>query len=155
MRFSNDRLLGPWIGNFLFNRSNNTLIQMFRYAVVALVAFFVDFTSLYLLTAHAGLYYLFSAAIAFILGLATNFLLSVRWVFVTRTVENKSLEFFIFGTIGLVGLGLTELLMWLLTEHVGLYYLVSKMISTIIVFFWNFLVRKFLLFRDYSERQYG
>jgi putative flippase GtrA len=155
MRFSDDRLLGPWIGNILFNRSNNTLIQMFRYAVVALVAFVVDFTSLYLLTAHAGLYYLFSAAIAFTLGLATNFLLSVRWVFVTRTVENKSLEFFIFGTIGLVGLGLTEVLMWLLTEQVGLYYLVSKMISTCIVFFWNFLVRKFLLFRDCAERRYG
>ena len=155
MKFSDNSMRSPLIGNFLFNRSNNTLVQMFRYAVVALVAFFVDFTSLYLLTAYAGFHYLFSAAMAFMLGLGTNFLLSVHWVFVTRIVENKRLEFFIFGAIGLIGLGLTELLMWLFTEQVGLHYLFSKMISTGVVFFWNFLVRKFVLFRDDAEGRYG
>ena len=152
MKPSADSLFGRLLGTFLIDRSNNTFIQMFRYGLVACVALFVDFTTLYLLTSGAGFHYLLSAAIAFMLGLATNFLLSVRWVFAARRVADRNLEFLIFGVIGLFGLGLTELLMWLLTQKAGLHYLGSKMVATVIVFFWNFLVRKYTLFDKQAKK---
>jgi putative flippase GtrA len=48
----------------------------------------VDFGSLYVLTEYAGVYYLVSAAAAFLLGLSTNYALSVAWVFGTRAVSS-------------------------------------------------------------------
>ena len=50
--------------------------------------------------------------------------------------------------VGIVGLGLTELLMWLLTGKAGIHYLVAKVITTVIVFVWNFSAKKLILFRS-------
>ena len=127
--------------------SDNILIQLFRYTIVGGFAFVIDFGSLWALTEFAGLHYLVSAAIAFVLGLSTNYLLSVLWVFNRRTVEKRSTEFLIFATVGLVGIGVNELMIWSLTEYAGFHYLASKIASTVVVYMWNFGARKALLFR--------
>ena len=130
----------------LRKRTNNSFVQVFRYGFVAVAAFAVDFTALFVFTEFIGLYYLLSAVVAFCLGLATNYTLSTCWVFSERRVSNRKLEFAINGSIALMGLVLNILLIWLLTEWGGLHYLYSKLISTATVFWWNFLVKKKLLF---------
>lgn len=127
--------------------TDSTLIQFVRYLFVGGAAFVVDFGSLYVLTEYVGIYYLTSAAIAFLLGLLANYLLSIFWVFSRRTLERRWLEFGIFALIGVVGLGLNELFIWFFTEHFQLYYMISKLIATALVLLWNFTARKFLLFR--------
>ncbi|OPX29064.1 MAG: polysaccharide synthesis protein GtrA [Candidatus Cloacimonas sp. 4484_143] len=137
--------------NKLFvKKTNNTLIQLFRYTFVGGIAFVVDFVSLYLLTEFAGFHYLYSAAIAFILGLIINYILSILWVFNGRTVNKKIIEIIIFAVIGIIGLGLNELMIWFFTEQLTIYYLYSKLISTVIVYFWNFLARKYILYNKGS-----
>lgn len=127
--------------------TDSTLVQFFRYLFVGGAAFVVDFGSLFLLTEYAGIYYLTSAAIAFLLGLLVNYLLSIVWVFNRRTVERRWVEFGVFALIGVVGLGLNELFIWTFTERFHLYYMVSKLVATGLVLIWNFAARKFLLFR--------
>lgn len=127
-------------------KTDATLIQLFRYTFVGGLAFLVDFGTLTLLTELAGVHYLVSAGWAFLLGLVTNYLLSIAWVFTNRRLGSRWLEFSIFGVIGLVGLGLNELIMWLLTEGLGLHYLGSKLVSTGFVYLWNFFARKYALF---------
>jgi hypothetical protein len=36
--------------------------------------------------------------------------------------------------------------MWALTDLLFLYYIYSKLITTAVVYFWNFFARKFILF---------
>lgn len=48
--------------------------------------------------------------------------------------------------ISVGGLVLTTLLMYFFTSHLQVYFMVSKLISSILVFFWNFLGRKILLY---------
>lgn len=129
------------------NKVDNTFIQLFRYAFVGGFAFIIDFGSLFIFTEFFGIHYLISAPIAFILGLITNYILSIVWVFKKRKFRKKSFEFGIFGLIGIVGVGFNELFIWFFTEYVHLYYLTSKIISTGFVFLWNFFVRKSVLFR--------
>lgn len=128
------------------DQTERTLVQMFRYTFVGGVAFLIDFGSLFILTDFCGVYYLVSAAISFILGLIANYSLSISWVFNKRTLGNKKLEFGVFALIGIVGLGLNEILIWVLTEDLQLYYLISKMVAAILILFWNFFARKFTLF---------
>ena len=127
--------------------TDNGWIQLFRYTFVGGVAFLADFGLLAGLTELAGLNYLLSAALSFIVGLTVNYLLSVQWVFASRKLADRRAEFLLFALIGVVGLGLNELFLWLFTEFVGWYYLVSKIVATVIVFFWNFLARRIILFR--------
>lgn len=139
----------------LFNKlfkeeTDNVLIQLFRYGFVGGAAFLVDYGVLVLLTEVFGMHYLLSATISFILGLVTNYLLSVVWVFNNRTLGNRWAEFTVFAIIGVIGLGLNALIMYVCTDKMGIHYMISKIISTVIVFFWNFFARKFVLFKAKS-----
>jgi len=127
-------------------KTDNTLFQLIRYTFVGGFAFIVDFGTLFLLTEYLYLHYLVSAAIAFILGLVTNYFLSIGWVFTRHTVSDKRIEFIVFALIGLVGLGLNELFLWLFTDLAGMYYLISKILTAVLVYLWNFFVRKLILF---------
>ncbi len=134
------------------DKTSNTFIQLFRYGFVGGIAFLVDFVFLFCLTEFVGLPYLVSAAISFILGLVTNYLLSTVWVFNQRVVTNRSKEFIVFSVIGIIGLGFNELIMWFGSSVLPLYYLLSKIISTVIVFFWNFFARKYILFNKATKQ---
>ena len=130
------------LNKLFMQKSEKIHIQMFRYTFVGGTAFVADLGTLYLLTEFAGLHYLFSAVFGFILGLIVNYSLSVRWVFNVGSTDRKFNQFVIFSIIGVVGLGMNEIIIWSLTEKLHFYYLYSKMISTVIVLFWNFLARR-------------
>ncbi len=132
------------------NSTNNTFLQLFRYAFVGGVAFIVDFGLLYALTEYAHFHYLLSASFAFIVGLVINYLLSKIWVFSSNTIKKRWIEFAVFSLIGIVGLGLTNLFLWVFTDYCAIHYMFSKVLTTIIVFFWNFFARKIILFNSDS-----
>lgn len=132
------------------DKTNNTFLQLFRYTFVGGFAFLVDFGTLYSLTEYFHIYYLVSAGIAFIFGLIINYFLSVKWVFNSRAMENRMFEFMLFAIIGIIGLLLNELLLWILTDILVIYYLISKLITTFLVYFWNFFARKVILFNKHK-----
>ncbi|WP_236951015.1 MULTISPECIES: GtrA family protein [Methanobacterium] len=129
------------------DQTDKTQIQLFRYIFTGGAAFIIDFSSLFILTDFFGIYYLASAAIAFVLGLITNYMLSINWVFNRRTMSNRKLEFGVFALIGIVGILLNELFIWFFTENLQIYYLLSKIMAAVIILFWNFFARKFVLFK--------
>ena len=107
----------------------------------------VDASLLYLLTEWLGFHYLLSTVISYSVGLVITYIFSILWVFDSISVDNRVLEFSVFASIGVMGLGLTSLFMWLFTSRCGLHYIISKAITTVIVFVWNFVAKKLLLFR--------
>ncbi len=131
--------------------SQATIFQLIRYGFVGGVAFVADYASLYILTEWLGVQYLVSAAIAFIIGLTFNYILSNLIVFTTHRLNNRWLEFSIFAIIGVIGLGLNELIMYCACEMIGLHYMIAKLISTALVFFWNFFARKLTLFYKHTK----
>lgn len=122
------------------------LRQFGQYVVVGGLAFVVDFTTLALLTERLGFHYLVSASIAFLLGLVTNYLLCVAWVFEHRSFANRIHEFAIFSLIGLIGLAANDAIMYLLTELVGINYLLSKIAAAGLILLLNFFLRRRILF---------
>ena len=134
------------VSSFISNKSDKTAIQLIKYGFVGGIAYTLDFGSLILLTEVFKIHYLISAALAFIMGLITNYVLSILWVFSKRTLTNKKVEFLIFSIIGLIGLGINEGIIWFFTESAHFHYLISKIFSTFVIFFWNFFARKKVLF---------
>lgn len=126
--------------------TNNVLVQLIRYGFVGGVAFVADYGSLYGFTELIGLHHLVSAALAFLIGLTVNYLLSISWVFADASSHNRWVEFMVFALIGVIGLGLNELIIYVGTDVCGLHYMLSKVVSTGIVFFWNFFARKYIIY---------
>ena len=124
----------------------NTVTQLFRYIITGASSFLLDFLLLFILET-AGMHYLPAAACSFTAGTVCNFLLTKFFAFkaVNATV-GPAAEVLVFCAISVEGLLLTELLMFFFTSHLQLYFMLSKLISSILVFFWNFLGRKFILY---------
>ena len=131
----------------LFDRSTLSG-QLFRYGIVGGIAFVVDYGTLWFLTDVCHVHYLVSAGIAFVLGLVCNYLLSTRYVFGESRLQSHWAEFSVFLIIGVVGLALNELILYVCQDLLGVHYMLGKIVSTVIVFFWNFLARRFLLFKS-------
>lgn len=140
------------IRKLLYSSTENIAIQLLRYLFVGGIAFAADFGLLAFLTECCNMPYLLSGCCGFIGGLTVNYLLSIRWVFNKHNSDSSSamVDFVVFAIIGVIGLGLNALIMWIATERMGAHYLLSKIISTILVFGWNFLGRRVLI----SKTQY-
>lgn len=126
--------------------TDNIFLQFFRYLFVGGFAFLVDFFLLYFFSEFCGIYYLISAVLSFIISLIVNYVLSTHWVFNKNQIENKAAEFGVFALIGVVGLGFTEIFLYLFTDVFGMYYMFSKIITTAIVMFWNFIARRVMFY---------
>ena len=126
--------------------TDDIFLQFFRYIFVGGTAFIVDFFFLYFFSDICGIYYLISAVLSFIISVLVNYIMSTRWVFNQDNIGNKVLEFNLFILISTIGLVFTEILLYFFTDIVGLYYLVSKIIASIIVLFWNFLARRVMFY---------
>lgn len=132
------------INKLLFEKTKDARLQFLRYVFVGGIAAVTNIGLLYICTDLLKVYYLISNVIGFMGGLSVNYLLSKKLVFAAEEQINKTLEFTIYAAIGVVGLGLDTLLMWIFTSKMGIYYLISKIISTALVFIWNFGARKVL-----------
>jgi putative flippase GtrA len=120
--------------------------ELVRYTVAGGLASLVDVGVLVVLTSSLGVYYLHAAALAFSVGLLTSYGLSIAWVFQARTWQNPWVEFGLFTLIGGLGLLWCGVCMWVLTEYAHLHYLCAKMGSALMVFCWNFVAKKWLVF---------
>lgn len=141
------------VNELLARPTDNLFIRLFRYGIVGGLAFAVDFGLLALLTEWGGLPYQLSAALSFVAGLTTNYLMSVRWVFDAKTTGRAEhlRDFVLFAVVGIIGLGINAVILWLFTEIVSFHYLLSKIISTVAVFFWNFFARQYLFSKKVAE----
>ncbi|MDD2414190.1 MAG: GtrA family protein [Eubacteriaceae bacterium] len=118
--------------------------EIFRFGVNGGISFVVDYAGLYLLTEFAGIDYLISSGISFTLSVIVNYIICVKWVFEGAQNQNARSKF-IFVASSVIGLGLTEFLMWALVNKMGIYYMIAKIISTIIVMIWNYIAKRWAL----------
>ena len=144
--------------------TDNTFIQFFRYLFVGGFAFVVDYGTLMLLVEVFDFNAKLAAVVAFILGLIVNYILSTLWIFRNSKINNRLAEFAAFAVIGVIGLGINELIIWLFDDVIAprrpldfipedKYYLIGKLVSTAVVFVWNFAARKFIIFNKNSTSE--
>ena len=121
--------------------------QIAKFGVVGVIAFLIDYEVLLLLTEVAGIHYLVSAAIAFLVSVIFNYILSIAFVFETDKSRSKGAEFTLFALMSAGGLGINQLMMWLLSDGLGVPYQLSKLVATGVVMVYNFVTRKLFLER--------
>ena len=138
--------LSPIRAEGKFSGAPKMLVQFMRYGVIGGLAFVVDFTALLGLTELAHFHYLVAATVGFLLGLLVNYELATRWVFDYRRISSRRVEFLLFGVVGLVGLVLNNLGLYIMAGVFGLDYRIAKLITAALVLVFNFSVRRVLLF---------
>ena len=121
------------------------LRELGLYGLASAAALAVDWGLLLVLT-DIGVGYLIASAVGFSAGIGITYLLSISMVFRHRAVVDRRREFIGFFGVGVAGLVLTQLLMALWVERLGLTPGLAKIPTAGLVFVFNFTVRRALLF---------
>lgn len=120
------------------------MVQIIKFAIVGVIAAFVDVSVLLLLKEVFLLDVLLSSGISFGVSVTVNYILSMTFVFKGKK-QNKTLEFIIFLLLSIGGLLLNELIIWLGVTYTTIHYLVIKFLAMVIVPVYNFITRKIFL----------
>lgn len=121
--------------------------EFFRYFLVSALALLVDLLAFSFGIRILGVPWQLSAACGFILGVLIAYLLSVRFVFSSRKLRKAPLkELLVFAAVGLAGLGVTQIILWIGIELLQFNPEFSKICAAGLTFLFNFLARKLTLF---------
>ena len=147
--------------------TSNTAIQFFRSIFVGGLASVVDTLVMILCKELLQMPETWAVVFGFIVGLTVNYVVSTFWVFAKAKVKNRTADFIGFAVIGIIGLGLTQLIIAPFAEHnifqsagflvknamfsplipIDKYYIIGKCLAIVLVYMWNFFARKFILYR--------
>jgi len=134
--------------------TKNPIVRQFvSYFFVGGVAAMVEWVLFTLFANVLNIHYIFATCLAFIFSTSANWILGRLWAFRdNKSYENKRVkEIFLVFTVSTVGLLFNMGLMFLFVTVLGLdsavLKTVSKIAATGIVFFWNFLVRRYLIYK--------
>lgn len=119
--------------------------QILKFGVVGGIAFVIDYSLLFMLTEFLHIHYLASGMVSFSASVIFNYILSIIWVFEVKKKRDEKKEFVVFIVLSIIGLGINQLIMWVLVDGLKLYYMLAKVAATAIVMVYNFITRKFFL----------
>ena len=133
------------------------LAQLVKFGLVGVVAFVVDWGILNILVGFFHMHNVLAGTISFVVSLVFNYVLSMKFVFRHRDDMARWMEILIFFIAAAIGLLFNDAIIWLstfgmnhdamVTQHVE-YLLrtnVGKLVATVVVAVWNFIIRKWLL----------
>jgi len=129
------------------NINRPLVLQFLKYVVVGGLAALINFGLLLLFTEVFGIYYLISTTLSNFLALLFNFFVANIFVFNGSVIKNKFIEMVCVFAIGLFGVALNSLLMFIFTDGFKIEYYFSQIICTGLVLIWNFAGRKLFIYK--------
>ena len=129
----------------LSKKHENLLIQIFKFAIVGGIATVIDFAFLYIFREFCHFPVLVSNTLSFCISVIYNYIASVKWVFDVNKEKDAKKQFIIFIVFSVIGLLLNNAIMWLTVDFLSIYYMLAKIIATVIVMVFNFVTRKIFL----------
>ena len=134
--------------------------QFLKFVVVGGISFLVDFTVYTIMCNVLHIHYIIAGVLGFTVSVVVNYILSMRYVFLSKDDTRKDKEFFIFVVLSLMGMFLNTILLYLCIDilYSNLGYLkqllsnewmniVAKVFATGVVMVFNFITRKIFLER--------
>lgn len=117
-----------------------------RYITAGITGLTVNVAVLFLLSHFFGVWYLFASAIAFVVSLFISFTLQKLWTFKDRGMEIVGRQFLVYLAIALFNLGLNSVLMYFFTSILGIWYVVSQLLTSALVGISSFFLYRAFVF---------
>lgn len=125
----------------IFNKFQHLIL----YGIIGSFSSGLDFLIYTCLVQFIGVQYIIANCISVLGGITTSFVLNRNYNF--KVKDHVKRRFFIFLTVGLSGLLLSNLILYICVDVMTLNKLVSKLLSIVLVVFFQFLVNKYFTFK--------
>ena len=120
---------------------------LFGYLIVGGLATIVEWAGFWLFSEKLSIEYLLATALAFAISTFANWLFGRLLVFRGKQQQSLLREILSVYLASIVGLLLNLLIMFLLVQLLGVKKMIAKMAATVLVFTYNYLVRKLIIYR--------
>lgn len=130
---------------YLFLNNNHfRKMKILRYLISGGTAAIVDLAILYLLTDIMGVWYLFSAVLAFIIAFVVSFVLQKYWTFANHSNDKIHSQILIYLTVALINLGLNTLGVFVFVHYFVFHYLTAQIIVSAIIAIESYFIYHFI-----------
>ena len=122
--------------------------HLILYGIIGSFTSTLDFLVFTALTRLVGINYLVANCISVLVGITTSFCLDRTYNF--KVSDKTAQRFGIFLTVGLTGLLMSNVILWVGIEKLHGDETITKLASIVLVVFFQFLFNKFVTFRKSS-----
>ncbi len=119
--------------------------NLILYGIIGSFTSFLDFCVFTVLTSFVGFHYLLANCISVLVGITTSFLLNRSYNFKVKDHSKK--RFAIFLSVGLSGLVLSNIILYVGIDLMQVNELIVKLASIVLVVGFQFLLNKFVTFK--------
>lgn len=129
--------------------SKNQIWVLTKYGIVGVSGTIIDVGLLYIFVEYGHIPLLTAAALSFVFAVANNFYWNKKWTFgdASKRYAKQYIKYLI---VSLIALGLNMIVLYALTTLFGLWYIFAKLLTSGVIFLWNFTINKFWTFRNYA-----
>ncbi len=121
------------------------LLKFIKFSLVGFSGVFVDFGTTFICKEILKIQKYVANTCGFTLAATTNYFMNRLWTF-HSTNPNIMQEFTRFFIIALIGLVMNLLIIWAMSGKFKVNFYVSKLIATLVVTLWNFLINAYYTF---------
>jgi putative flippase GtrA len=121
------------------------LLKFIKFSLVGFSGVFVDFGTTFICKEVLKIQKYVANTCGFALAATSNYFMNRIWTF-HSTNPNVMLEFTRFFFIALIGLLINLLIIWAMTGKFKVNFYVSKLVATLVVTLWNFLINAYYTF---------
>jgi dolichol-phosphate mannosyltransferase len=113
--------------------------QFIKFCAVGGIGAAINLFALYFLVEFIHLWYIFGAAVAFVMAVSSNFILNKRWTFDDRRKGLWAIKSYVkFFVISIAGLAINLSVLYLLVEYFSAWYIFAQVVAIVAATIWNF-----------------
>lgn len=126
---------------------SESIKELFLYLIVGGLATIVEWAGFYFFCNILPVQYLLATTLAYIVSTFANWLLGRILVFRKPSKQSLAKEILSIYLVSIVGLLGNLAIMFVMVQLLSLDKMFSKIVATILVFAYNYLIRKFLIYK--------
>lgn len=121
-------------------------MKIVKYFFVGGAAAVVDISLFIIFAKFLAYNYLLVGAVTFLVATFVNYILSIKFVFQSGQKYKKQKEILLVYLVSAFGLAFNLVILYVCHDLLIVEVTLSKLIATALVFFWNYLIRKYFIF---------
>jgi len=127
--------------------STSFILKFLKFSAVGLSGLFVDYLFTYIFKEIVKVQKYVANSIGFTIAASSNYILNRIWTFESDNPD-IAIEYSEFLVISIIGLGLNNLILWLIVSRFKINFYLAKFFAIIVVTLWNFLANFFITFNQ-------
>lgn len=121
------------------------LWKFLKFCIVGFSGLLIDFGTTWLLKERVKINKYVANSAGFLLAASSNYAINRFWTFQSG-YQKIAVQYLLFITISFIGLGINNLVIYLLNDRLRLNFYLSKLIAVGVVTIWNFTMNYFFTF---------